>query len=1361
MKTGVAVVVLLLTMCWRYLACPTKCKCSGDIVSCINVDLKVIPSDIPISIHVLDVSSNPQLKLRIDSLLKFKQLQILKIENCGLNEPVLLPDSLTQAFLSKNRLTLDCLSTMFNQSSMRQPNLQYLDLHSNGIQFDNGLNALPPSLKFLILSWNSLKRIGPNDFQQFRKLRTLEMKACDISNIAKDAFKSLPYLHQLTIESNPIKTLPLGSFRSNTKLRYLRLGDNELESIPDLRGIPYLLELDVSRNRLRNVTSEDISMRYITSLDLHGNEITFFNLSKTVSYELDLSFNRLSHIDGMVFGSKRLRYVFLHKNQIKTVSSTAFSGVEQVGELYLHKNQIKYLPPGVFRGIGIGKLVLYGNDLANMTGVLKSMKRPPYLLLLFSNPNLQHLKSSDYIVMSNTSSLYLTCKNLKEISATSVLKAKIKCVPSSDYVITTATRALGNDGYQCNYIGETLSFHCHPCTVGMTDACHDFYCTGKCRQCPPGSFYQDEVASTACKKCPVGQYVPPEKAPGKSPLDCLTCPKGTDTGELAWYRACRCLPGYARLDRFGECTKCSKAGIECRRDYPVLERGYWITWNFTEAKNTSTHKQSCKQAFRSFMKNLDTRTNDYDRQTTKFECEIPLPQKCPIPGSCLGGIDANCSAGYRDVLCAVCDEGYMKDMNKCIRCPEPIIAILKLIGYFFIFIFLCFLLSWIDGSRKTRNRAKNDEHVASKSETRNIADIILSSLKIILGFYQVLGGIISAMSKTPWPKELQRAASYMEYLEFEIFRIPSLRCIKHSWTINAVQEFELALIVTACFPVLMLLYAGIKACCIHSDAKFKQRMKIIVRNCLRSVALFLFATYPITSRRIARVLPMSCHKVCTNELNGRCIKHIAYLRSDYSVECLNIAPESKKILDSAYVALLIPFGLPFLLLILLWIFAPKLQSVVAQNDKTTQTQINDEQQQDDDQRDKNNEATPVRIDSDSDVTPMLPQTQGNDKHQQDGKQLVQNNETTPILLQQRNGKQHPDEDQSSQNNEATPILPQQSNGKQHPDDDQSSQNNEATPILSQQSNDKQHPDDNQLIQSNEATPFLPQQSNDKQHPDDNQLIQSNEATPILPQQINDKQQSDDNQSSQSDDDESETTPLLLQTQSNLGQQDDSQTVQNNETTLLLQTHSNNKRQQDDDQPDNETTPLQRQAQSNVKQQDRQTVQNNETIVVQPPTNNSDTEGVAQSALRFAYENYEASCWYWEVLEMVRKLLLTVGIVFFLEHTKVGLGGIIVIAMVFTVLHAANKPIKDKFENFAQLLSLSIIPVNLAIGAVLQSHEIGDKGIIEESKDSWALGVLLVVLNSLVAFLIVCRLLRIIINKARCKKGVMFCCCCSF
>ena len=114
--------------------------------------------------------------------------------------------------------------------------------------------------------------------------------------------------------------------------------------------------------------------------------------------------------------------------------------------------------------------------------------------------------------------------------------------------------------------------------------------------------------------------------------------------------------------------------------------------------------------------------------------------------------------------------------------------------------------------------------------------------------------------------------------------------------------------------------------------------------------------------------------------------------------------------------------------------------------------------------------------------------------------------------------------------------------------------------------------------------------------------------------------------------------------------------------------------------------------------------------------------------------------------MIRKLIMTIGLVLFLQHTKIGLGGITVVAMVFTILHAAKNPIKNKFEGFLQLLSLSIIPINLAIGAVLHSKAVGDDEIIEEQQDSWALGLFLVGLNSLLIVLVSLRFLRAIMRK---------------
>eukprot|EP00794_Sanderia_malayensis_P015456 gene15456-17040_t len=130
-----------------------------------------------------------------------------------------------------------------------------------------------------------------------------------------------------------------------------------------------------------------------------------------------------------------------------------------------------------------------------------------------------------------------------------------------------------------------------------------------------------------CKKCPAGQYVPPNRAPGKSPTDCQTCPDGIPKNKSAGYRAgCKCLDEFTHLDRFGKCTKCDQRGIQCKHDYPILKPGYWWDWQ---------GNAKCKNSFIAFMKNLDIEDDSYiaERQadligySRKFQNCI----KCPKP----------------------------------------------------------------------------------------------------------------------------------------------------------------------------------------------------------------------------------------------------------------------------------------------------------------------------------------------------------------------------------------------------------------------------------------------------------------------------------------------------------------------------------------------------------------------------------------------------------------------------------------------------------------------------------------------------------------------------------------------------------
>ena len=913
-SASVVICFLFMQCCGKTTNCPKRCRCLLSIVKCTYQDLKEIPNDIPLSTTSLDLSHNPSLGFTSNAFLKFRQLQVLRLNNCSRKGPVLLPESVRRVELAMNSFTVESIKETFQNSSKT---LEVIDISGNSLDMKQVLHSIPKWIKHLVSCLNILKTLGEHDLERFTGMRRLMLCGCSLSKIEPKAFDSLKQLDRLVLYDNLLRSLPKKLFQFNVNLREIILYGNHLESLPDLQGIPSLSRLDLVKNNLKHFNASELGIKNIASLLLGSNRISSLNLKGLKVFQLDLSRNRIIKLGDFAFeGRNKIRILFLQNNNMNYISPKAFRNIETIGELYLQRNKIERLPTDVFKGMHITKLILYGNMLSSMHGVLDRMTIAPNLLLLFSNPQFKYFKAEDFRSMSNGSEIFITCKNLKEISEHKALRASIKCSPSPDLKIRTPTHALKGDGYKCIYSHKKFAYDCYPCPVGERGSCEGQKCGGKCVQCPPGAFYQDEMATTSCKVCPVGQYVPPELSPGKSAVDCLTCPKGTDTSSPAGYRACKCLTGFARTYRFGECKQCTEQGFTCTKDFKQLKKGFWMSWK------SAPDGDACKKSYKAFTYNLETWNNDYERNTMNLSCALPVPHKCPIHGSCLGTIDANCSKGYTGVLCAVCDKGHSHQFNKCVKCPKQAIAILQFVGYILLFVFICLLVTWTD--KVTLSSEGNDD---DQEEPRTFADIILSSLKILLGFYQVLSGVIHAFSYIHWPKNLKTAVGTFEYIQFEVLRIPSLRCINPEWQMNSVSEFWLALIATAAIPVLVLVYFLMKAILIYCTSQTmcvaKEKRKHCARNCCRAAALFLFATYPITSKRITQILPMSCHKFCAYTENGQCLQYLSYLRSDYSVRCLSMSSDKNDTLIVAYVSLLIPLGLPFLLLLLLWRFAPK------------------------------------------------------------------------------------------------------------------------------------------------------------------------------------------------------------------------------------------------------------------------------------------------------------------------------------------------------------------------------------------------------------------------------------------------------
>ncbi|XP_048586482.1 uncharacterized protein LOC5518949 isoform X1 [Nematostella vectensis] len=139
------------------------------------------------------------------------------------------------------------------------------------------------------------------------------------------------------------------------------------------------------------------------------------------------------------------------------------------------------------------------------------------------------------------------------------------------------------------------------------------------------------------------------------------------------------------------------------------------------------------------------------------------------------------------------------------------------------------------------------------------------------------------------------------------------------------------------------------------------------------------------------------------------------------------------------------------------------------------------------------------------------------------------------------------------------------------------------------------------------------------------------------------------------------------------------------------------------------------------------------------------EPSVRSGLTLFYENYKPECWYWEAVEMGRKLILTSGLALIGEHsrTQVGLGAII--SALFAIMYVYLRPIADQFENILQTIALMAIFLNLSIGVLLKTPDDEVSAVINHQNDDVGVSVMLIFINTAVIGIVVVACLRIIIK----------------
>ncbi|XP_071832004.1 uncharacterized protein [Apostichopus japonicus] len=93
------------------------------------------------------------------------------------------------------------------------------------------------------------------------------------------------------------------------------------------------------------------------------------------------------------------------------------------------------------------------------------------------------------------------------------------------------------------------------------------------------------------------------------------------------------------------------------------------------------------------------------------------------------------------------------------------------------------------------------------------------------------------------------------------------------------------------------------------------------------------------------------------------------------------------------------------------------------------------------------------------------------------------------------------------------------------------------------------------------------------------------------------------------------------------------------------------------------------------------------------------EDNSPKCLRFLNENYHPKFWYWEIIELIRKVSQTFVIVLFGWNSYFSITITLTLAVVFLSLHISFKPMKDRMEYYLQLAALWTIFFNMLVAAV--------------------------------------------------------------
>uniref|UniRef100_A0A0N4ZAY2 LRRCT domain-containing protein n=1 Tax=Parastrongyloides trichosuri TaxID=131310 RepID=A0A0N4ZAY2_PARTI len=275
--------------------------------------------------------------------------------------------------------------------------LKILDLSANKLQTLD-LGYMKQSLIKIHLNNNNLVSTDKKTFQDFRKLKLLDLSYNELLDVPLNSFFGSKSLEHVILSHNSI-----------TKLRISTFIDQQLKS------------LDVSWNMISNLEEGIFKNNGVDILDFSHNLLTkiptkqLANVRGSLKY-LNLQYNKIEHLSSIDFiGFGSVTHLYLNNNNIKSIDENTFKSLTKLEYLDLSNNPITTWSPNALSYLSSN---LIGLSLSN-TGLFSFPKvgskvRPKFLNI--SKNNFADLSSLSDTLLLNKITLDISYNNLQYIS---------------------------------------------------------------------------------------------------------------------------------------------------------------------------------------------------------------------------------------------------------------------------------------------------------------------------------------------------------------------------------------------------------------------------------------------------------------------------------------------------------------------------------------------------------------------------------------------------------------------------------------------------------------------------------------------------------------------------------------------------------------------------------------------------------------------------------------------------------------------------------------------------------------------------------------------------------------------------------